>query len=151
MNSLTKIRNPVIKEYTLEVVQQYMAFISSNAEQAVRNLLRTVAARHSSTSSTVQLHAIDYMDDGTPIELTITINGIEGSAVFDFEGTGPEMRGNLNAPVAVVSQMQRNKMRETDVWVLGLLCNHLLSSSTRQRGYPSQCRLSQAHHSCATI
>lgn len=25
-----------------------------------------------------------------------------GSAVFDFEGTGCEMRGNLNAPISVV-------------------------------------------------
>jgi 5-oxoprolinase (ATP-hydrolysing) len=106
--------NAVIKEYTLQVVQQYMSFISSNAEQAVRNLLRTVAARHSSTSTTVQLHAIDYMDDGTPIELTITIDAVEGSAIFDFEGTGPEMRGNLNAPIAVVSLSQSSRRKETD-------------------------------------
>ena len=26
----------------------------------------------------------------------------DGSAVFDFEGTGCEMRGNLNAPISVV-------------------------------------------------
>ena len=30
------------------------------------------------------------------------INSKAGSAVFDFEGTGPEMRGNLNAPISVV-------------------------------------------------
>jgi 5-oxoprolinase (ATP-hydrolysing) len=90
-----------------------MSYISSNAEQAVRNLLRTVAARQSSTSTTVQLHAIDYMDDGTPIELTITIDGVEGSAVFDFEGTGPEMRGNLNAPIAVVRTLSLTCMRSS--------------------------------------
>jgi 5-oxoprolinase (ATP-hydrolysing) len=43
----------------------------------------------------------DYMDDGTPIELTITIDRVSGSAVFDFEGTGPEVFGNTNAPPAV--------------------------------------------------
>lgn len=26
----------------------------------------------------------------------------KGSAVFDFAGTGPEVRGNLNAPISVV-------------------------------------------------
>lgn len=39
------------------------------------------------------MHAIDHLDDGSPIELTITINEKEGSAVFDFEGTGTEMIG----------------------------------------------------------
>ena len=47
--------------------------------------------------------AIDYLDDGTPISLSITINRIEGSAIFDFEGTGPEIFGNLNAPPAVTA------------------------------------------------
>ena len=90
----------VIKEYTLPVVQEYMGYIRDNAEFAVRNLLRTVAARHASSGGV--LHAIDYMDDGTPIELTVTIDGVNGNATFDFEGTGPEMRGNLNAPISVV-------------------------------------------------
>ncbi|KAK8207862.1 hypothetical protein M8818_004115 [Zalaria obscura] len=40
------------------------------------------------------------MDDGTPIKLKITIDE-EGSAVFDFTGTGPEVRGNINAPEAI--------------------------------------------------
>merc|ERR1712023_510555 len=43
------------------------------------------------------------MDDGTPISLKITINRRNGSAVFDFQGTGPELYGNLNAPPAVTS------------------------------------------------
>ena len=30
------------------------------------------------------------------------INEKDGSAVFDFEGTGHEIRGNLNAPISVV-------------------------------------------------
>ena len=47
--------------------------------------------------------AVDYMDDGTPIALKITIDRIKGSATFNFEGTGPELYGNLNAPPAVTS------------------------------------------------
>lgn len=45
---------------------------------------------------------IDYLDDGSPIALKITIDVDSGSAIFDFEGTGPELRGNLNAPICVV-------------------------------------------------
>jgi 5-oxoprolinase (ATP-hydrolysing) len=36
-----------------------------------------------------------------PIALTITIDPKDGSAVFDFEGTGPEGYHNLNTPPAV--------------------------------------------------
>ena len=75
-----------------------MFHIRNNAEDAVRNLLRGVAAKMGT-----RLHAIDYMDDGTPIELTITIDPEAGSAVFDFEGTGPQSYSSLNAPVSVCS------------------------------------------------
>ncbi|KZS90203.1 Hydantoinase B/oxoprolinase [Sistotremastrum niveocremeum HHB9708] len=88
----------VIKEYTLPTVQEYMYYIRNNAEQCVRSLLRDVVKRH----GTKTLSAIDYLDDGSPICLKVEINEEEGSAVFDFEGTGPEVRGNLNSPISVV-------------------------------------------------
>lgn len=34
-------------------------------------------------------------------QLAVTIDRRNGSAVFDFEGTGPEVYGNTNAPPAV--------------------------------------------------
>lgn len=71
--------------------------IRDNAEAAVRTLLRKVAKEQ----GTNKLHAIDHLDDGTPIELLITIDSETGSAIFDFEGTGPEIYGNLNAPISV--------------------------------------------------
>lgn len=40
-----------------------------------------------------KLHAIEYLDDGTPIELTVIIDDQNGSAIFDFDGTGHEMIG----------------------------------------------------------
>ncbi|GAA6064255.1 hypothetical protein JCM10212_006404 [Sporobolomyces blumeae] len=89
----------LIKEWTLETVVQYMRFINENAERAVRALLRDAAAKAGST----RLHAIDHMDDGTPIELTVDIDVESGSAVFDFSGTGYESWTSLNAPVAVTS------------------------------------------------
>ncbi|KAL9623623.1 MAG: hypothetical protein Q9160_002079 [Pyrenula sp. 1 TL-2023] len=96
----------LIEDYGEEVVQFYMRNIQDNAELSVRNLLRDVSKRFEGKD----LQAIDFMDDGSPIQLKITIDGEKGEAVFDFEGTGPEVygsltkstrTGNINAPGAV--------------------------------------------------
>ncbi|KAK2782477.1 hypothetical protein FQN52_000910 [Onygenales sp. PD_12] len=87
----------LIKEYGEQVVQFYMINIQKNAELSVRNLLKTVSKRFAGAD----LVAVDYMDDGSPIHLRITIDADKGEAVFDFEGTGPEVYGNINAPEAV--------------------------------------------------
>lgn len=42
------------------------------------------------------------MDDGSPIALKVIIDKNSGDATFDFTGTGPEVRGNWNAPISVV-------------------------------------------------
>ena len=44
--------------------------------------------------------AIDYFDDGTKLQVKITISE-DGSAVYDFEGTGPQMWGNYNCPISI--------------------------------------------------
>ena len=95
-----------------------MYHIRSNAELSVRNLLKDVAKR----AGTNVLSAVDYLDDGSPvntifvrplffislisvyyqIQLRVEINETTGSAVLDFQGTGSEVRGNLNAPISVV-------------------------------------------------
>ena len=49
------------------------------------------------------LEAEDHLDDGSPVRLKITINRNDGSAIFDFSGTGPELWGNLNTPLAVTN------------------------------------------------
>ncbi|KAG2108971.1 Hydantoinase B/oxoprolinase [Suillus discolor] len=87
-----------VDDYSLETVQEYMYHIRKNAENSVRSLLRDVVKN----SGTNFLSAVDYLDDGTPIQLKVEINEEEGSAVLDFEGTGCEVRGNLNAPISVV-------------------------------------------------
>ncbi|KAI1610296.1 Hydantoinase B/oxoprolinase-domain-containing protein [Exophiala viscosa] len=88
----------LVKEYTWPVVQFYMEAIQNNAAQAVRELLKVFAQRFQG----VDLEAIDYIDDGTPIALKITINEQSGDAVFDFNGSGPEHFGNMNCPPAVM-------------------------------------------------
>jgi 5-oxoprolinase (ATP-hydrolysing) len=87
----------LIEEYTLEVVQAYMMHIRRNASNAVKNLLKQVAQDHSHQD----LVAVDHMDDGTPIHLRVSIDPEQGTALFDFEGTGPEVYGNTNAPESV--------------------------------------------------
>ncbi|KAF7505765.1 hypothetical protein GJ744_000436 [Endocarpon pusillum] len=87
----------LIEDYGEDVVQFYMRSIQDNAELSVRNLLKDAAKRFGEKP----LEAIDFMDDGSPIKLKIIIDAEKGEAVFDFEGTGPEVYGNINAPEAV--------------------------------------------------
>ncbi|TFK70226.1 Hydantoinase B/oxoprolinase [Pluteus cervinus] len=88
----------IVDDYGLEAVQEYMYHIRRNAENSVRDLLRDVAER----AGTNVLSAVDYLDDGSPIQLRVEIDKEAGSAVLDFEGTGYEVRGNLNSPISVV-------------------------------------------------
>lgn len=96
----------LIDEYTMPVVQLYMGAIQDAAELAIRNLFKSLAAKHTSTNGVVgkaQLTAVDYMDDGTLICLTVTISPQTGSAVLDFSGTGSQVLGNWNAPEAITN------------------------------------------------
>ncbi|XP_071659812.1 5-oxoprolinase [Patagioenas fasciata] len=86
----------LIRQHGLRAVQAYMGHIQANAEVAVREMLRGFAAGGRTT-----LEAEDQMDDGTPIRLRVQLDPHEGSAVFDFSGSGPEVQGNLNAPRAI--------------------------------------------------
>lgn len=100
----------LIDQYGLEVVQAYMHHVQANAEEAVREMLKTMAHHVVSQSphakqgeSVVVLESEDYMDDGSTIHLKLTIDGSKGEASFDFEGTSPEVHSNWNAPEAVTA------------------------------------------------
>lgn len=87
----------LIQEYGEDTVMFYMKSIQDNAESCVRRLLKDVSKKFEGKD----LSSVDYMDDGSPIKLKVTIDPDKGEAVFDFEGTGPEVYGNVNAPEAV--------------------------------------------------
>ena len=87
----------LMSDYGEEVVKFYMMNIQKNAEQSVRQLLKEVHKRFEGQD----LRAEEFMDDGSPIRLKVTIDPEKGEAVFDFTGTGPEVYGNINAPEAV--------------------------------------------------
>lgn len=86
----------LIEEFGLPCVHRYMYAIQTTAEEAVRELMRSTLAKHGPQP----LVAVDYMDDGTAIKLTVTISH-DGSATFDFTGTGSHVLGNTNAPLAI--------------------------------------------------
>ncbi|KAI0171142.1 hydantoinase B/oxoprolinase [Pestalotiopsis sp. NC0098] len=87
----------LIEEYGEETVQFYMVNIQNNAENCVRQLLKKVSKKFEGKD----LSSVDFMDDGSPIRLRVTIDSEKGEAIFDFEGTGPQVYGNVNAPEAV--------------------------------------------------
>jgi 5-oxoprolinase (ATP-hydrolysing) len=90
----------MVAHYGLKVVQAYMRHVQDAAEEAVRARLRELSlSKGMAEVDTVR--AVDYLDDGSPIALALTINRRCGSATFDFSGTGPEIWGNCNAPKAV--------------------------------------------------
>jgi 5-oxoprolinase (ATP-hydrolysing) len=95
-NSGIRLLTELVQEHGLHHVEAYMHFIQKNAEILVRRMLRDFCKEHGNRA-----HAIDFMDDGSPIELTIDIDPNTGSATFDFTGTGPQVLGNHNAPPAV--------------------------------------------------
>ncbi|MEX0977620.1 MAG: hydantoinase B/oxoprolinase family protein, partial [Pirellulales bacterium] len=83
----------LVERYSLEVVEAYMGHIQRAAEQKVR---RALARLPSGTYPFT-----DHLDDGTPIAVTITIDGQQ--ATVDFTGTGGVVAGNLNANRAIAT------------------------------------------------
>lgn len=90
----------LIDEYSLLYVQAYMRFIMNNAEETVWNMLVRLSVWNNLKDIDTVV-AEDYMDDGTSINLKLTLNWIEKTANFDFTGSGFEVLGNTNAPKAI--------------------------------------------------
>ncbi|GAD94465.1 hypothetical protein AOR_1_1676174 [Paecilomyces variotii No. 5] len=85
------------EEFTLPIVHLYMHGIQDNAEAAIKELFKNVHRKMKGKP----LRAVDWLDDGTPIQLEVTIDSDEGTATFDFEGTGAQTYGNMNMPISI--------------------------------------------------
>lgn len=83
----------LIDRYSWPVVSAYMNHIQAAAETKMRMALSRIPDGDHKFR--------DHLDDGTPIEVTITVAG--DSATIDFAGTGPVLPGNLNANRAIVT------------------------------------------------
>ncbi|KAK7215813.1 hypothetical protein V2G26_003816 [Clonostachys chloroleuca] len=83
-------------EATLPVVHKYMNSIQDNAELAVRSFFKDLVASHPEP-----FEAVDHLDDGTAMQVRISIDPETGSATYDFSGSGPQMWGNYNCPISI--------------------------------------------------
>lgn len=94
----------LIQEFSLSVVQAYMEFVQQNAETAVRAMLKKISHKRG-LRELDSVTACDRMDDGSEIQLKLTIDRRDGSAEFDFTGTAAESFGMrqmcLDLPISV--------------------------------------------------
>jgi 5-oxoprolinase (ATP-hydrolysing) len=74
-----------------------MSQIQTLAAETVRSFFQDVYKRFGGRP----LIAQDFMDDGTLIRLAVRIKPEDGSAVFDWTGTGPQTHGNFNCPISL--------------------------------------------------
>jgi len=81
----------MVQHFSLEVVQAYMQHVQDNAEAAVRQLLGALKEGEFRYE----------LDDGAAIQVKITIDKQQRSAIIDFNGTSKQQNSNFNAPVSV--------------------------------------------------
>lgn len=80
-----------VEQYGIETVRAYMGFVQDNAEESVRRVIDVLKDGHFSYA----------LDNGSKIEVAITINKSTRSARIDFTGTSPQLDSNFNAPSAI--------------------------------------------------
>jgi 5-oxoprolinase (ATP-hydrolysing) len=83
----------LIARVGLAAVRNYMAHVQDNAEACVREVIGRLQDGHRRLE----------MDDGSAIEVRISVDHATRSAVVDFAGTSPQQGGNFNAPLAVTT------------------------------------------------
>jgi 5-oxoprolinase (ATP-hydrolysing) len=81
----------MVAHFGLDVVHAYMKHVQDNAEEQVRRVLDVLTDGHFAYP----------LDDGSRIEVTITIDKQTRTARIDFTGTSAQQPSNFNAPSAV--------------------------------------------------
>jgi len=81
----------MVAHFGLDVVQAYMRHVQDNAEEQVRRVLGVL--RDGSFAY--------EMDDGSVVQVAVSIDQAARSAVIDFTGTSPQRPTNFNAPSSV--------------------------------------------------
>jgi 5-oxoprolinase (ATP-hydrolysing) len=83
--------NQIVEQYGIETVQAYMGYVQDNAEESVRRVIEVLNDG-----------CFNYeLDNGSAINVAITINKSSRSAKIDFTGTSLQLNSNFNAPSAV--------------------------------------------------
>ncbi|MBD2448174.1 hydantoinase B/oxoprolinase family protein [Nostoc sp. FACHB-152] len=82
----------MVEHYSLETIQSYMGFVQDNAEESVRRVIEVLKDGSFSYE----------LDNGSVIQVAITINREKRGAKIDFTGTSAQqLNNNFNAPAAV--------------------------------------------------
>jgi 5-oxoprolinase (ATP-hydrolysing) len=81
----------MVRHFTLPVVHAYMRHVQDNAAESVR---RVIDRLHDSSF-------IAEMDQGTTINVRISVDRKKREATVDFTGTSPQQGNNFNAPEPV--------------------------------------------------
>jgi 5-oxoprolinase (ATP-hydrolysing) len=92
----------LIEKYGLPTVQAYMGYIRENSAEAMSDALEEYLGDERSKESSFE----DFLDNGAKIAVNIKVIKREDRipsfhAVVDFNGTSPQMKNNLNSPIAV--------------------------------------------------
>ncbi|MCG8692622.1 MAG: hydantoinase B/oxoprolinase family protein, partial [Minwuiales bacterium] len=81
----------MVDQFGLDAVQAYMRHVQDNAEESVRRVIDVLKDGH----------FVYPLDDGSRLEVTVTIDHESRSAKIDFTGSSPQHPLNYNAPTAV--------------------------------------------------
>jgi 5-oxoprolinase (ATP-hydrolysing) len=83
--------NKMVAHFGLDVVRAYMGHVQDNAEESVRRLLSRLEDGHFRVE----------MDQGTWVDVKISVDRANRRARVDFSDTSPEQANNFNAPEPV--------------------------------------------------
>ena len=81
----------MVEHYSLPVVRAYMLHVQSNAEESVRRVLDVLKDGEFCYE----------MDDGSRIQVKISLDKQARNAIIDFTGTSEQHAANFNAPSAI--------------------------------------------------
>lgn len=81
----------LVRQQGLAEVRAYMGHVQANAAEAVRRALTRLRGGS----------AVVTLDDGSPIQVAVSIDQPGRRARIDCSGTAPQHPGNLNAPLAI--------------------------------------------------
>ncbi|AET40439.1 5-oxoprolinase Ecym_6035 [Eremothecium cymbalariae DBVPG len=98
-NKGIQLINNLISDLGLDVVMTYMKAIQSNSSITVKKMFKKIVGHFGRNEFAHE----DYMDDGSVIKLKISLNIEREEYLFDFNGTSPQVNGNLNAPIAITN------------------------------------------------
>jgi 5-oxoprolinase (ATP-hydrolysing) len=81
----------MVEHYGTDTVKAYMSHVQNNAEESVRRVVDVLKNGG----------FVCELDNGSKIQVTITVNRVNRAAKIDFTGTSPQLENNFNAPTAV--------------------------------------------------